>query len=132
MGCDVHCFAEVKYKGRWQFAGEVYMERHYDIFSKMANVRNEEDSGIEPISLPRGVPQDASDLTKVIMDDVDYHSHSYLSLEEMKALDEWVESAIGPFFKWNYIKWPWGVMTDALKPKFEQIEDIRFVFAFDN
>jgi hypothetical protein len=132
MGCDIHCFAEVRYKGKWQFAGEVTMDRHYDIFSKMANVRNEEDSGIEPISLPRGVPCDADDLTKLIMEYEDYHSRSYLSLNEMKILDKWVENTGGPFLKWNYIKWPWAIMTDELMPKFEQIEDIRFVFAFDN
>ena len=131
MSCDIYCFAEVKYKAAWKFAGEVQMERHYDIFAKMAGVRNDDDM-ITPIALPRDVPVDADDLTKLVLSDKNYHTHSYLSLSEMKVLDKWVEkSEDGKVLKWRYIKWPYSIMKDNLKIRYYKIEDIRFVFAFE-
>lgn len=61
MGCDIHCYIEYKQAGRegWSgFGGRINPGRHYGIFAKMADVRN--DYGITPIAQPRGLPEDAS------------------------------------------------------------------------
>ena len=46
----------------------------------MADVRN-----IDPISKPRGIPEDATFLTKFACDDY-VHSHSWLNAEEIFIL----------------------------------------------
>lgn len=66
MGCDIHCYVEhtshrrhLDGKLRWQsFGGKINPGRHYGIFAKLAGVRNCYESGIVPISEPRGAPDD--------------------------------------------------------------------------
>lgn len=133
MGCDIHFFTEVKYKGSWKFAGKIDIKRDYCLFAKMANIRNE-DEDIEPITIPRGIPSDCDDLTRLILCDDDLHSHSYLSSEEFEFLNEWYNSLYKNerLFRYVPLYYPDHVMTDNFKSKFPEIEEIRFVFAFDN
>ena len=63
MGCDLHLHTEVKINGKLHHYGSHRPHRNYDLFAKMANVRNY-DEEIEPISLPKGLPEDITELTK--------------------------------------------------------------------
>jgi hypothetical protein len=108
MGCDIHFFVERRKRGRW---GEVYKKekveirypkgkpyvyytnyygyrgRNYDLFAILAGVRNYND--IQPISEPRGLPDDVCKPIKKESDawDCDGHSHSYLTLKELLNFD---------------------------------------------
>ena len=73
-----------------KFSDEPQIGRNYDLFSILANVRNGTwGEDIKPISEPRGLPEDVSDEIKKLSDewDCDGHSHSYLSLDEIKKFD---------------------------------------------
>ena len=111
MGCDIHVYTE-KYishiKGEerwvnidyWQYNpwykeedndGERMLEhipfyrgRDYELFGILADVRHGAEGG--PISQPKGLPQDVSNITKKESDNwgSDGHSHSYFTLCELK------------------------------------------------
>lgn len=107
MGCDIHICTEAKprnskYKG-WlnvdiykldeyeqQNGNRVYKPidiwdgRDYTLFAMLANVRNY--NGLNPFSEPRGLPEDASEITQDRCEayGIDGHSHSYATLKELK------------------------------------------------
>ena len=89
MGCDIHSFAEVKCKNKWvQIEGlEPFDWRSYSMFAFLAGVRNYDHC--EPISEPRGIPEDISDNIKEMDIDNDWnlHSSSYLTLKELLDFD---------------------------------------------
>lgn len=110
MGCDIHSFAEVRKNGKWEKVGDVFILdeddrkfyekertehpfiwRQYGLFGWLADVRNY--SHMQPISIPRGIPRDLSPEVKaeVVSWDADGHSHSWLSLKELLAVDYEVE-----------------------------------------
>lgn len=75
---------------------EPYGARNYDVFAMLADVRNgrgfagcDTGDGFNPIADPKGVPEDASDYYKQVVEewDGDGHSHSYFSMEELDAYD---------------------------------------------
>lgn len=111
MGCDIHVRVEhfdsrnkvwidgdLYEKNRYYEEGscegeyivhEIYRGRNYRLFSLLADVRN--NGLIEPISKPKGVPDDCCDSVKKDIEQwgVDGHSHSYFTLRE---LIDWNES----------------------------------------
>jgi len=108
MGCDIHIYTEKWIDGEWQCIDKkyknedaeeydtpkynrepIYSSRNYRLFSILADVRNAFD--IEPISYPKGLPDDVSDFVKEWSADwgVDGHSRSFLTVQEL--LD----------YKWN-------------------------------
>lgn len=73
-----------------------YDARNYDVFAILADVRNgrgfagsDTGDGFNPIADPKGVPEDASDYYKKVVDEwgQDGHSHSYFTMEELDAYD---------------------------------------------
>lgn len=61
MGCDIHAGIEYRDRDHWEvFAREVELPRSYRVFSALAGVRNYHEESIEPISEPRGLPDDLS------------------------------------------------------------------------
>lgn len=135
MGCDIHLHVEIKIAGKWEHYNHPDVNRCYALFGKMAGVR---DDRIKPISLPKGLPNDASITTKFDSEYVQGHSHSYLTSKEVVKLilwgtnyfdrDDWWDS---DFFGYlfdsgfdNFIKYP--------EEYPEGLEDFRFVFWFDN
>lgn len=61
MGCDIHAYVEFKHPddSRWDGWGEEFhLPRNYRVFAQLANVRNYDN--INPISMPRGLPDDVS------------------------------------------------------------------------
>lgn len=83
-----------KYPWRKLLLIELDIDRNYDLFGMLADVRNgrgfagcETGDGFEPIADPRGLPKDVSDPVKAESDrwDSDGHSHSWLTLAELQA-----------------------------------------------
>lgn len=109
MGCDIHLFTEIKKSinsedkwvniDNWRYNpyykegnddGErmlelesIYSGRNYELFGILAGVR---DRNNDTIDEPRGLPEDVSNVTKKESDrwDGDGHSHSWLTLRELK------------------------------------------------
>lgn len=132
MGTDIHMFAEIRKADNWEKVGEIFKGwnhtpekptfsdepydcRHYDLFAILANVRNgsgfagvKTGEGFNPISDPRGMPDDASSEMVNLWFHAGGHSESYLSLKELLEYDwgqitmkqgympytEWLESKI--------------------------------------
>lgn len=141
MGCDIHAHIEVKLSGRWEHYSIPRISRRYALFGRMAGVR---DSSIEPIALPRGIPKNATRLTKFDCKQwgVDGHSHSWLNAEELAALVEWYDNlrrgedrnwiATWEHYELGYLfgnGWNWKKYRSDY-PK--QLEDTRIIFWFDN
>jgi hypothetical protein len=115
MGCDIHAVFQAKRDGKWIDVPSKYQEdRHYMLFAWLADVRNgygfagmPTHTRIEPISRPRGLPEDfehrnethattadvieSSWLAKYRKPDEPYevwlgdHSHSWLTADEILA-----------------------------------------------
>lgn len=61
MGCDIHCYIEYKHPESeiWSdFGGRINPGRNYDLFAKLAGVRNYNEK--PPAIPPRGMPADAA------------------------------------------------------------------------
>lgn len=143
MGCDIHLHTEVKINGTWHHYSTPAVPRWYLLFARMANVRNYED--VEPIAEPRGLPQDATALTLFDAErwGPDGHSHSYLSAEEIAELVQWVKDKseqfkfeFAPFWESNTFGFVfgnnWSGFSKYPADRPEGLEDVRFVFWFDN
>lgn len=125
MGCDIHVMTEVKITkdSPWEFFGEIHMDRWYDLFSKMVDIVGRGNE--EAIADQRGIPEDASALTKYLIDDVDFHTHSYLNHHELAMIVEY----IGNFdFSADYASF----IEFSLNYYGYNFFDRRIVFAFDN
>lgn len=137
MGCDIHLHTEVKIDGQWHHYNTPEVPRSYALFSLMAGVRGEHD----PVTRRKGFPDDASAVTKLDQKhwDCDAHSYSWLSSEEILQLSERMKELwpkynpltesdyFGFFFENDYSgfhKYP--------EDRYEGVEDVRFVFWFDN
>lgn len=81
-----------QYDYRKVFDHPLYISRNYDLFAILANVRNGRGFagiptgyGFNPISEPRGLPEDVTSIVKEDSNDWggDGHSHSWLSLSEV-------------------------------------------------
>jgi hypothetical protein len=144
MGCDIHLHIEVKVEGKWEHYGAPNINRNYDLFEKMAGVRGEIENAI---SIPKGAPDDMNIITKCSYKDwgTDAHSCSWFNLEEIVKLTKWLDSlslddpkAFLPFDLEHTILHTYcegnsfaGILEyPEGKPKW--IEDVRFVFWFDN
>lgn len=145
MGCDIHLHVEVKINDEWYhynhpnglFSGSI-SRRLYPLFAKMAGVRNY--GKIHPISLPKGLPEDITFITKF-----DYsregnnnHDASWFNLQEIQLLEEWwkgqswyvfghVDTYFDEYFGYLFSN---GFNEDTLK--INNLQDARFVFWFDN
>lgn len=142
MGCDIHLHTEVKINGTWHHYGIPNVDRNYTLFAKMAGVRN--NGEVEPIAEPRGLPPDVTGLTQFDSDhwNGDGHSHSYLLANEIVQLKEWIEGErdrLSDRSTWwqsrmfGYLfgnDWTDFMQYPTDRPK--GLEDIRFVFWFDN
>lgn len=105
MGCDIHLYVEKRLNdGRWGCVDyfktnpfysddplnekeyehiSIYNSRDYALFATLANVRNYGD--ITPISEPRGLPDDVSDIVEKASNDWgdNGHSHSWFTAKEL-------------------------------------------------
>lgn len=135
MGCDIHIHAEIKVYGKWHHYDQPNCLRNYKLFEKMAGVRGSVENAISP---PRGIPDDSS-FTTIFDSDAwgsDGHSHSWISSKELLELSEWQEKNGAGWTEQEWNKWLFGNnYSDFQKypdsrPK--GVEDVRFIFWFDN
>jgi hypothetical protein len=106
MGCDINSFAEVKRNNKWEKVNDhftlddnnkkfynkekgdnPFYWRSYSTFAFLAGVRNYEHC--EPISEPKGLPDDLSEEVKNNYEDLkcDTYSASYLTAKELLDFD---------------------------------------------
>ena len=145
MGCDIHLHIEVKVGGDWQHLHAPSIDRDYRLFAKMAGVRNE-DAEIDPITKPRGLPADIAALTRFDADGwgVDGHSHSFLLADEIAVLSDWAEQALPRRRSYGQtwdmeVEWGCYLFRNSFAgfskypdDRLAGLEDVRFVFWFDN
>lgn len=104
----------------------------------MAGVRN---SGIVPISDPRGLPEDITfitwyDYTNLWIEDG--HSMSWLSGSEITKLDEWYKSFYDKEYRYIEEQFGylfgngWEIDDNYDADRLPGLEDSRIVFWFDN
>ena len=141
MGCDIHLHSEVKINGQWHHHSDCSVKRSYRLFAKMADVRNWGESGINPISEPKGLPDDATFLTKLHSEKygTDGHSHSWLDKNEIVILHDFIKSQEDLTWKFEHQNLPYfmgnhldGFVNYPEDWKIYNIEDVRYVFFFDN
>jgi len=142
MGCDIHAHLEIKVKDEWMYYAPAYIERWYDLFAYMADVRNYNE--VEPISRPRGLPSDITQMTVLHRqeDGPDGYSDSWLSYPEICKAVDWVleHQDMAPEERWrwrcqSFGIWlfgstirDWAEYPDSYP---DYLEDIRLVFWFD-
>jgi len=97
MGCDIHTYVEQQegdgtwVRAEWPDADRAnyvwgpFDWRSYHLFGFLADVRNY--SKVPPIADPRGLPGDVSAALREQADDIDHHSHSWLSVSELADFD---------------------------------------------
>lgn len=112
MGCDIHEYYEIRRNGVWEPADlhpvpdtsgmsleeedrifeahwghPLDLDRDYDLFALLAGVRNSIE--IEPITTPRGLPDDLSAALQAIWTEVEVWCHhpSWLTLDELLRFD---------------------------------------------
>ncbi len=137
MGCDIHLYQEVKVGGVWWLYSTPRIDRWYALFGKMAGVRGDGPA----IIAPKGIPEDASAITRLCLKDwkLDAHNHSWLDTDEIGELERWIVGQRireqDDFISVSYDLWGYcnGDDWSNYKPEStEGIEDVRFVFWFDN
>lgn len=137
MGCDIHIHAEIKVKGKWRHYDQPNCSRDYELFERMAGVRGDDENAI---ATPRGIPEDASFTTKFDAErhwGSDGHSHSWISSSEIFELKKWECKRSGnefPECEWDRYLFGnhYSDFHKCPDERQEGVEDIRFVFWFDN
>jgi hypothetical protein len=148
MGCDIHLHIEIKIAGQWQHYGCPDVPRSYHLFGKLAGVR---DKSVEPIARLRGLP---GDITLVTYCDYfgtpnsdsapaprdNWHNQSWINRNEIKQLADWLDEE-GGFAEEidleHHILHSY-LFNNAFSGSSEFtdgggiVEDVRFVFWFDN
>lgn len=140
MGCDIHLVLEKKFEGKWvgvdTFAGHegaygkgwtspAARSRNYNRFAALAGVRGE-----GPPAL--GIPDDASDTTRLLVADWDSdgHSHSWCSLRDATRI--WLETSNLSADDFGF-KFPCSFFFGVDESdKRTVMDDYRVVFWFDN
>lgn len=141
MGCNIHLHIEVKVNKNWEHFNAPYIPRDYELYGKMAGVR---DKIQIPISQPKGIPEDITLITKIDLNQDNHHDDSWFNIEEIKQLEKWINERAEKE-KDNFNWYPGATfylfmeqMTGYLfgngfyKQEKNGIQDVRFVFWFDN
>jgi hypothetical protein len=141
MGCDIHFFVEKREGERWISAdtwyeseyrfshvnAPFYSGRNYYLFAILADVRNgfgfagiKTGEGFNPISPPRGMPDDACAEVQQEADAMgaDGHSHSWLTLRELLEYD-WTQTTelCGCINAPEYLEWSLWRRGQGLGPE---------------
>ena len=138
MGCDIHMVLERKHGDHWigvdsfkghycaldkRYAWPLATSRNYSRFAALAGVRGDGPD-------PRGIPDDASELSKLQIADwgQDGHSHSWMSVAEAAPIfyetDSYKKDEFARYYPAAYY---FDVDMDSKK-----LEDYCIVFWFDN
>lgn len=146
MGCDIHLHIEVKIKDQWHHYGCPNIQRNYKLFAKMAGVRTSQPL-VDEILPPQGIPEDITLITKLDFQEWRYDCHhvSWFGLAEICKLEDWCKEMGGQKEGYDL---EWDILNSFLfdssftgfyrypcddDPNDElKIQDVRFVFWFDN
>lgn len=148
MGCDIHLHIEVKIEGIWHHYAAPSINRNYYLFEKMAGVRGDVNNAISP---PKGFPNNATELTNIVYQNEECGSHSvsWLGIDEIMKLEDWLKS-ISTKETDGYAKYDleydilrtylggdsftgWKRDPEVGSPLSPaMVEDVRFIFWFDN
>ena len=145
MGCDIHLHVEVRIDDEWLHYANPFVSRNYTLFGFMAGVR---DSTVEPVAEPKGLPSDTTKVTRLDYEHnkEDWHTPSWLSTAEIVELQHrlynyyyTVEDKSLKFeydlnymfntylFENGFTSWYEYPTSNVMN-----IQDVRFVFWFDN
>jgi hypothetical protein len=160
MGCDIHLNYEIKTVDGWKFHdwqakyqtgtyhdGERMIDwnnafddvlcsgRNYYLFAFLANVRNHY-IYVDPISKPRGLPDDVTADVKQLSDSYgeDGHSHSWLTLAELIEFDysRKVNSDGDCINTYEDVLGIWWFQLLTYLNETFGVDNVRLVFWFDN
>lgn len=141
MGCDIHAMVEVRIDpynlnksnpddggiwGWWIGAGEVFIDRDYELFASLAGVRSR--TIITPIARGRGIPEGASEVYRawVKMWGDDAHNHSWVTVEELETIAKLRKGLSSASTARKLAK------TAEALAKIHGASDVRLAFFFDN
>ncbi|MCL2223590.1 MAG: hypothetical protein FWB96_01335 [Defluviitaleaceae bacterium] len=135
MGIGINMHIEVKIKGSWEHYACPHIYRCPELFGLLAGVRNDD---IAPICEPKGLPRDITVITQMDYADWegDAHHASWLNHEEIECLVSRISEIqlqnAGRFeFEQDYLRtYLFGNGFAGSLPT--GVEDVRFVFWFDN
>lgn len=156
VGCDIHMFVEVKYSfgdnNKWinfdhhtknpyfdeyrdtpEFdVIELHDVRNYLAFEQLCGVRAYTES--PSISPPRGVPIDISAFVKQHVEswNIDGHSHSFVTLEEIRIYRANLKDLSFDGLKYIHEALELRAIEYFLTPEGVDPKNIRIVFFFDN
>ena len=85
MGCDIYGIIEQrKPGGEWEdHCVTINLGRNYSVFANLSGVRGHGDES--PVAESRGLPTDACEKTRMSSRENYYCSHSWCTLDELKA-----------------------------------------------
>jgi len=92
MGCDIHGLFERETEYGWENSGDPDIGRNYKIFSVIGNVRNYDEvpyigSNRLDVNDISGWTFNCSEAFRAMCEDAGNHSHSYVTLKEIKEYD---------------------------------------------
>jgi hypothetical protein len=130
MGCDIHAYVEVKIDGSWHMFEPVRGEgggRDYEFFTHLCGVRAQYTNDENLWPEPKGLPLDASVISKFHSDrwGCDGHSHSWETYTEFIEKKTVLERLRG---KETY---EYNILGTELAED-DDPNDYRVVFWFDN
>ncbi len=139
MATSIHAFGEVKVGGRWYLHSKFKIDQSYSLFNKIAGINS--DDYEEDILLPlKGIPKDVSLVTLRYYESYneDAHSATWFNQSEIKQLIKWMihkgrysYSDIEQTFGYVFGQY-WSSATDEKEYIPKDLQDVRFVFWFDN
>ena len=111
-------------------------DRNYALFSKIADVRNseKEDTYIEPIADPRGLPYDTTTPAKAWFDyasDLPHHE-TWLNRAELEVLNKWIEGNLWKMLGFDNFSHLFSFEDGWKKAVFTRYSELRVLFSFDN
>lgn len=136
MGTDIHLHIEIKINNEWHHYACPSISRDYYLFGKMAGIRV--NNG--PISEPKGISADISLITKLSLKEweSDAHSISWFDVVEIGILEDDLLNNTSQDLEYDILKgtYLFGNSFSGFKEYPEQypeeLQDVRFVFWFDN
>ena len=133
IGCDIHCYMEIKLKGEWVFIGYMPSQRSYDEFSKMSGVRG---GDIPFFPMADVLPNDCTLEMRNVLGNPEepesfeledgLHSLTIASYFNVKTFNKKFHQGTFGFVPMA-VAWE-KIMTKSL----EVAEDARIIFAYDN
>jgi hypothetical protein len=105
MGCDIHMHVEKNDgDGVWfEDHAPAYDDRDYAVFAWLAGVRNRHDS--EVLSVPRGLPIDASETVRAEFAENGGHNASFFTVNELNAAGRKPVRYHGSIEEKLYLQW---------------------------